>query len=257
MTPLGPPRAERDSSARRHHATAENYNFAHIVVTTTRHSVRSTAHKISPGGEFHERNEDTRLAQHPTTALLSVQIPPHRGLDASGRLPGTRARCLHGKLRVQRIARDIHGNARAARKVRPCKRTEGSAGEQRAIRGKAEIVDACNRTQHFEKGKNIASRERFPAGNPDFGHAQFRGEANQPQCFFITKNVFARQPFLQFTRHAIGAALIAAICDRYPQIGNAMPESILHCSATLRSTRCSIKEVDRLTRSEEALLFLL
>jgi hypothetical protein len=43
-------------------------------------------------------------------------------------------------------------------------------------------------------------------------------------------------------RHAISAALIAAVGDRDAQIRNPMAVAILHLNATLPATLCSIKK---------------
>ena len=78
------------------------------------------------------------------------------------------------------------------------------------------------------KLQNIAARQRLAASNPHFRYAEIGADANDAQRFLESKNVCARQPFLQFLRHTVMATLVAAVRDRNPQIRNAMAVSIFH-----------------------------
>src|SRR5207237_350893 len=60
-------------------------------------------------------------------------------------------------------------------------------------------------------------------------------DADETQRFLEGEDILTGKPFLQLLRHAIGAALVAAIGDRNAQIRNAMAEAVLHlCEASAR-----------------------
>src|SRR5207302_3349563 len=75
---------------------------------------------------------------------------------------------------------------------------------------------------------NIAASERFAAGDAHFAYAQIGCDPDKAQGLFVAKNIFARQPFLELTRHAIVATFVTTIGDRDAQIGNAMAVTIFH-----------------------------
>ena len=68
-------------------------------------------------------------------------------------------------------------------------------------------------------------------------YAQIGSDPDQAQSFFVTENIFARQPFLELARHAIVAAFVTTIRDRDAQIGNAMAVTIFHEKAKLPTRR--------------------
>src|SRR5262249_39804001 len=82
-----------------------------------------------------------------------------------------------------------------------------------------------------------ATRERFTARDSHLRDAKFSCDTHEPQRLFIRQDFVARQPLLQFLRHAIAAALVTAVRDRDTQIGNSMAVTILHCSDKLPGRR--------------------
>ena len=75
---------------------------------------------------------------------------------------------------------------------------------------------------------HVASGERLASREANFRDAKLTRDANEPQCFLEGEDVVPREPFLQFLRHAVGAALVAAIGDGDAQIRDAVAEAILH-----------------------------
>src|SRR5437588_7335179 len=106
--------------------------------------------------------------------------------------------------------------------------TATEAREQSSIRRDAGVVDPGDGRQALNKPEDIAASERFAAGDADFGNAELRPDANKAQRLFVSQHILTREPLLQFVRHAIGAALVAAVGNRHAQIRNAMAESIFH-----------------------------
>src|SRR4029077_18786957 len=82
--------------------------------------------------------------------------------------------------------------------------------------------------------EHVTSRQRLATGDSHLRNAQLCRDANEAMRFFKGQYFLARQPLLQFLRHAIGATLIATISDRDAQIGNPMTVVILHAGERYR-----------------------
>ena len=70
-----------------------------------------------------------------------------------------------------------------------------------------------------------------------FCYAEPGSDADEAQRFLVRENLSARQPFLQFLRHAVGAAFVTTVGDRNAQIGDAMTKAIFHSAQRYGGTR--------------------
>ena len=88
-------------------------------------------------------------------------------------------------------------------------------GEQRAVGGQADVVDAVDRGQPRDEHVDIAAQQWFAAGQAQFAHAQARGDARQALDLVEVQQFAARQEQVfaaeQLPRHAVGAAEVAAV----------------------------------------------
>src|SRR5207244_4405478 len=100
--------------------------------------------------------------------------------------------------------------------------------QQRSVRRNSETADSLNLWNFADKIDNVSSSERFATGDAHFGYAQTGCDSNEAQRFFVAENVLARQPLLQFARHAVVAAFVATISDRDAQIRNSVAVAVFH-----------------------------
>ena len=88
-------------------------------------------------------------------------------------------------------------------------------GEQRAVRGQADVVDAVDGSQTGDQHVDIAAQKRFAAGQAQLAHAQARGDTRQALDLVEVQQFAARQEQVfaaeQLPRHAVGAAEVAAV----------------------------------------------
>jgi hypothetical protein len=116
---------------------------------------------------------------------------------------------------VERI--EAHGDALQAGGLECLRalRQQGAVGRQRGF-------DARNRRQQRDQLLGIPAQQRFAAGEPDLLNAVRCEEAHQPGDFLERQQFVARQEWVVAAeyrlRHAVGAAEVAAVGDRYAQV---------------------------------------
>ena len=85
-------------------------------------------------------------------------------------------------------------------------------------------------SEMFGRGRSAAVRcddadepgaqKRLAAGEPHLTDAElFHPDGDEPHDFVVAENLVLRQPVQTFGRHAVGAAKIAPVGQRDPQIG--------------------------------------
>ena len=79
-------------------------------------------------------------------------------------------------------------------------------------------MQSINRRELSDKSVEVAADERLAAGQANFINAESNEEAREPADLFKAENLAPREPHILIIRHAIGAAKIAAVSDRYAQV---------------------------------------
>ena len=98
----------------------------------------------------------------------------------------------------------------------------GLAGEQRAVGRQGNVLDAADGGQHDDQAFQITAQQRLAAGQPQLAHAQAGENPGEPCQFLEGEQVLAGQegevPAEYLAGHAVGAAELAAVGDRDPQV---------------------------------------
>jgi hypothetical protein len=93
-------------------------------------------------------------------------------------------------------------------------------GKKRSIRGQAEIFDSLNSRKFLYQTMQIVSDQRLASGEPNFLNTQLNKQMRHSGNFFKSKDLFLVDPLVLVERHAIGAAEIATISNRNPEVSN-------------------------------------
>ena len=132
--------------------------------------------------------------------------------------------------RVERIDRDVDPpHAAFAQLV-------GVAGELAAVGGQGQFVERARfemPAERAEQGHDVAPHQRLAAGQAQFLDAEPDKGAAHPVELFEGQQLALRQKIHLF-RHAIDTAEVAAVGDRYAQIGDGASKRVDHATATLR-----------------------
>jgi len=205
---------------------AQNFARAH------RHQLDETQDKIARRGEFNERQQLIVIAATHQNAI-ELDLFETGGAGRVNSFEHGVVQIAAGDLRIKMSIQGIERDVDRVNAGRVQGRGHGDrgirlAGEQRSIRGKSDVVNAGDFWKLANEFEHAAPRQWFPARDSYFGNAEIGRDPNETQRFLEGQDSFARQPLVQLTRHAIAAALIAAVGNRHPQIGDAMTMSILH-----------------------------
>ena len=125
---------------------------------------------------------------------------------------------------VQRIQRDVDAAHAAVAQLAGKARQLRAVGGQRQFTERAAVEVA---RQRAHQRHHVAPDQRLAAGEPQFFHALGDEGRAQPVEFFQREQIGLGQECHVF-RHAIEAAQVAAIGDRYPQIADGPAERIGH-----------------------------
>ena len=103
-------------------------------------------------------------------------------------------------------------------RLRPaCREVVGDLGQLHAVGGERE-VDA-ERRQHLDQPGHVGPHERLAAGEPDRLEPEpLDAHPGDPGDLLVGEHLGAGQPGHPLGRHAVGAAEIAAVGDRDPQV---------------------------------------
>ena len=95
-------------------------------------------------------------------------------------------------------------------------------GEQRAVGGQRDVGDARCRCDEGHQDVEVATEQRLTAREPDLADAEVGEDPYQPPELFVGQQLAARQERVagakDLARHAVAAAEVAAVGDRYPQV---------------------------------------
>ena len=100
--------------------------------------------------------------------------------------------------------------------------SRGLLREQDAVGREREIVDAVDSGQLAHEVREPGAQQRLAAREPQFRHAEPGGQPRDPRDFLEGQALGRLQELVALViglaRHAVGAAEIAAVHDRDPQV---------------------------------------
>src|SRR6188472_37200 len=111
-------------------------------------------------------------------------------------------------------------------------------GEERRVRRQRD-VEAVDRREPLDEPLELAPQERLAAGETDLLDAEGHERPRHPLEFLEREQLLAVHEAVPLTehglRHAVGAAEVAAVGDRDPQVANRTPECVhgVHASTVL------------------------
>ena len=98
----------------------------------------------------------------------------------------------------------------------------GVVGQENPVRGQGKVLPSLDRGQHSHQIFHSAPQKRLSPGQSHLAHAHRHCEADEALDFFIAKNLIAGQKGIigpkHLGRHAVAAAKVTAVRDRYPEI---------------------------------------
>jgi hypothetical protein len=90
------------------------------------------------------------------------------------------------------------------------------------VGGQRDVLDAADPGQHRHEFVQVAAQQRLAAGQPQLAHTQAGEDAGQPGQFLEGEQLLAGQEHKvaaeHLAGHAVGAAELAAVGHRDPQI---------------------------------------
>jgi hypothetical protein len=160
--------------------------------------------------------EISRSAEYSTPSDIGVDAREHAAELAA---PGDGAKPIG----VERVERDVDaGQARARERL-------GQLGEQMAVRRHHDLLDACDPCEPRDELDEAPAYGRLAAGQPDLADAQ-ASEQRDDLLELLERQ--QRRPRLEVQRarelfrHAVRAAVVAAVGDRDAQVTNASRERV-------------------------------
>jgi hypothetical protein len=102
----------------------------------------------------------------------------------------------------------------------------GVALEQETVGRDRQILDAVGRGQHRDQCREVTPHEWLAPGQPHRSHAHRREQADQPLDLLKAHHSVAFEPGQALRRHAVLAAEVASIGDRYTHILDQPPMPI-------------------------------
>ena len=127
-------------------------------------------------------------------------------------------------------------------RCRPASRSAlGLAGEQAAVGGQGDVVDAVDLGQHRDQALDVAPQERLSAGQPQLAHARAGEHAGQPRDLLEREQLRAAQELEVMPEdllgHAVDAAEVAPVGDRDAQVAQRAVEAVGDGSPCLTAYR--------------------
>ena len=109
----------------------------------------------------------------------------------------------------------------------------GFLRQQVCIGGHRQVGDALYRRELRHKLFYLAANKRLPPGQPRLNHAKLGEYARYSGYLFEGEQIVLRQKLVavakDFGGHAVGAAEVAAVGDRNPQVAQGTLELVKHC----------------------------
>ena len=142
--------------------------------------------------------------------LHGVEAGRQRGIDSiEGLLQLAAARDLLELLGIERIERDVH--ARQARLLEVGRHLR----QQHAVRGHRYVLDAGRMRDSAHEIHHAEAHERLAARQADAADAHARRHAHRLLDLLDAQDVLVRERLHAFFGHAVDAAEIAAVGERY------------------------------------------
>ena len=108
--------------------------------------------------------------------------------------------------------------------------TLGVVGQEVAVGGHGEVVDAGDHGEHRHQPLDVAAHQRLAAGEPDLAHAQAREDAGGAGDLLVGQHLVLGEELVaraeDLGRHAVGTAEVAAVGDRDAQVAEGAPEPV-------------------------------
>ena len=172
--------------------------------------------------------------------LVLVHTPLHHHVDLDRTKPGFDGggdafeHSLQRKVHVVHRAEDAviqgvhaHGEPLQA----GVSQSPGLGGECGAVGGQGQVFEAFDARQHLHQLGQIAPQQGLAAGQADLLHAQVHEDTRQAHQFFKAEDLALGQEGVvaakHFLWHAVGAAKVAAVRDRQPQVMQCPAKRIL------------------------------
>ena len=133
-----------------------------------------------------------------------------------------------GQHLVERVAPRDLGEAdvreRVERDVQPAQprfdERTAEAVEEDAVRRQREVVDARDRGQHRDEGREVAPSEGLAAGQPDLRHAHAGEHSDETRHLLEREELVATEPLESLGGHAVPAPKVALVGDRHAHAGD-------------------------------------
>jgi SAM-dependent methyltransferase len=160
-------------------------------------------------------------------ALLAAS----RGADVTGIDGVQHARDREGGI-VQRHEHSIIQGVQADRDTAQARGREqpGLAGEQRPVRRQGDVPNAVDPGQHRDQPLQVAAQQRLAAGQAQLAHPEAREHPPESRQLLEGEQILAgqeREVTAEYLAgHAVGAAELAAVSDRDPQVPQRPPEGV-------------------------------
>ena len=99
-----------------------------------------------------------------------------------------------------------------------------------AVGGQGNVVNAFQRCEPADQRRQVGPEQRFTAGQAQLADAQVGEEAHEAKELVVGQKLFLVEEVVigakDFSRHAVGAAEIALVYNRYAQIAQGAPETV-------------------------------
>ena len=118
-------------------------------------------------------------------------------------------------------------------------------GEQHTVGRHGQIAQARLGDQQPDQRRQIAPQERLAAGEPDLVDAQVHEGVDQRADLLEVEDLLARQPDVLLFRHAVGAAQVAAVGHRDPQIPERAREGVLESHHAVTALSAAVRSHSR------------
>ena len=102
----------------------------------------------------------------------------------------------------------------------------GVAGQHEAVGGHRKVVDAIHRGDHRRELREVAPDQGLAARQADVADAHVGEQAHQARDLLEGEDLGALEPGQPLGGHAVLAAEVAAVGDRYPQVSDLTTVSV-------------------------------
>jgi hypothetical protein len=191
---IGVERHELDEPHADPTVAAEGGEVDHLVVVDAAHDHAIDLHRVETGVE---RGVDS--GDHPIEVVATGELAEHVG--------------------PQRVERDVDPTQAGVGEV------VGHLGELDPVAGHGDVdAEWC---EHRDQPGQVRPDGGLATGDADRLEAEaLHADPDDPGLFLIGEQLVALEPGHAFLGHAVGAAEIAPVGDRHPEVGNAASEGV-------------------------------